>query len=82
MYVHAPEGIRPPELSVRGASVSDKNAVEMGDSGDVPGITGLRAYAETADVVDEVADNHFDDLQGESSGGGCVHRGGLQRRTP
>ena len=80
--VHAPEGIRPLKLSVPGANVSGKDVVDMGDGGYVPGITGLRACAETAGVVDEVANNHFDDLRGESGGGRRVCRRDLRGRTP
>ena len=41
--------------------------MEMGDSGDLPRVTSHSARAETRDVVDQVVDDHFDDLEGRGS---------------
>ena len=42
----------------------------MRDRGDVPGVTRQGAREEAARVVDEVGDNHFDNLERKLSDGG------------
>jgi len=37
--------------------------MEVGNSSDVPGITGHGACAESGRVVDKIGNDHFDDLQ-------------------
>ena len=49
----------------RGPGSSDEGVMEMGNGGDVPGVTGQGACAETARIVDEMGDDHFDDLLGK-----------------
>ena len=44
--------------------------MEMRSSGDAPGVTGQVAGAETGHIIDEVGDDHLDDLQGKSGGWG------------
>ena len=63
---------------VQGIVWNDKGAMEMRNSGDVPGVTGHGACAETACVVDKIGDDDFDDLHGKSGGGGRACRRGLQ----
>ena len=46
----------------------DKGVIEMRNSGDVPGVTGQGACAETVCVVSKISDDHFDDLQGKPGG--------------
>ena len=46
----------------------DKDAMEIGNSGDVPGIAGKGASAETGIVANEMGGNQFNDLTGEPSG--------------
>jgi hypothetical protein len=47
-----------------------ESVMKMGEGGDVPGITGQGACQKTGFVVDEVGDDHLDDLLGKSGGGG------------
>ena len=49
---------------------SDKGVMKVGDSGDVPGVTGQGACDETGLVIDKMSDDHFDDLLGEPGGRG------------
>ena len=46
----------------------------MGNDGDVPGVTGQGACEEAALVIDEVGDDHFKDLLGESGDRGKIWR--------
>jgi hypothetical protein len=79
--VHVPEGIRPPGFPVPVVCVSDKGVVEMGNGGDVPGVTGKRTCAEIALVIDKIGDDHLDDLQGEPGGRGRACRRILRGST-
>ena len=47
-----------------------EGAVEVGDSDDVPGMTGHGACAETAHIVGEISYDHFEDLRGKFGGRG------------
>ena len=49
---------------------SGKSVVKTRDRGDVPGVTRQGACQETARVIDEVGDDHFDDLERKLGGGG------------
>lgn len=57
-------------------------AMEVGDSGDVPGVTRQGARAEVACVLVEMSDEGFNSLQGTPSSGGLVRCEGLNRSTP
>ena len=81
-HVHTPEGIWPLKPSVPGVDVSNKGAVEVEDGGDVPGVTGQRASKETVFVVDEIVDDHFNDLQREPGGRGYGCRKTPRARSP
>jgi len=80
-HVHVPEGIGPPEFLVQRADVNDKGVMERMNGGDVPGITGEGTCAEATCVINEVGDNHFDDLLGKPGGRGRACRGGLWGST-
>ena len=56
-----------------------KSVVKMRDGGDVPGVTRQGACEETARVIDEVGDDHFDDLERKLGGGGRVYSRSLRR---
>jgi hypothetical protein len=60
--------------------------MKMRDGGDVPGVTGQGACPEAARVVDEVCDDHFNDVLGKSRGKrqGCRRsvRGSTGRAYP
>ena len=56
--------------------------MEVGDSGNVPGVTNQGAKAEATRVVGEVGDDHFNDLVGKPGDRGRGHRGGRRRGTP
>ena len=43
---------------------SEKGMVELGNGSDVPGVAGQGTRTEPWDVVDELGNDHFDDLQG------------------
>jgi len=47
-----------------------KSVVKMRDRGDVPGVTRQGACEETARVIDEMGNDHFDDLERKLGGGG------------
>ena len=53
--------------------------MEVGDGGDIPGVTGQGARAEAARVVGEMGYDHSHDLRGMPGGGGGGGRGGLRR---
>ena len=59
----------------------DKGAMEMRDSGGVPGATGQATCAETGSVIDEMENDHFDDLLREAGARGREYRRGLPRCT-
>jgi len=65
--VIALEGIRPLEVLHTRVGFKGQGVVEVGNSGNVPGITGHAARAETGRVVDKVGNDHFDDLQGKQT---------------
>ena len=76
------EGIGPPKFRVP-TSNGVEGVIEVGDGGDVPGVTSQGARVETTCVVGEVGNNLLDDLVGKPGDGGRAHRGGLTRRgTP
>ena len=56
-----------------------KSVVKMRDRGDVPGVTRQGACEETASVIDEMGDDHFDDLERKVSGGGRACSRSLRR---
>ena len=77
------EGIGPCKFLAPSISVGVEDVMEVGDGGDVPGVTSQAARAETTRVVGEVGDNLLDDLVGKPGDGGPAPRGGLTRRgTP
>ena len=80
--VHVLEGIGPPQVSAGEVGVNEKIVMEMRNGGDVPGATGQGTCTETAHVVDEIGDDHVNDLLRKPGGGGHVRRGGLRRKTP
>jgi hypothetical protein len=65
--VHDPERSGPYGFPVlaRDPGSSDEGVMEMGNGGNVPGVTGQGAREETARIVDEMGDDHFDDLLGK-----------------
>ena len=80
--MHVLDGVGPPELSIAGADVDGKGVVEMGNGGNVPGVTGQGACAETAHVIDQVRDDDSDDLEGKPGGRGRGRRRGLRGNAP
>ena len=67
--MHAPEWNRPLEFYVKEVVTHDEGVMEMGNSGDVPGVTGQGACAETVFVVDEMCEDDLDDILGKPPGG-------------
>jgi len=72
-FVNVPEWFGPlgSPISVPGNSVpeigtGDEGVMEMRNGDNVPGVTGQGARKEAALVVDEMGDDHFEDLYGES----------------
>ena len=61
--------------------IDEKVVMEMWNGSDVPGATTQAACAETASVIDEVSDDHFNDLRGKPGGGGRARCRGLRRST-
>jgi len=47
--------------------------MEIRDGGNVPGVTGQGTRQKAAGVVDEMGDNHFDELQWKLGGRGQPH---------
>ena len=80
--VHAPKGIGPLKLSVPVVDVSDEGVVKMRNGGDVPGVTGQGACAETGYVIGKASDDDFDHLQGKSGGRERACRRGLRTYSP
>jgi len=81
--VHMTEWVRPHELLCWPlGGYGGEGAVEMRNNGDVPAGTGQGAREETECVVDEIADNHFKDLRGESGSGKWTHRRSLRVSAP
>ena len=62
--VHVPERSGPLEFSllVQVIRLGNKGAMEMRNGDDVPGIAGQGACKEASRVVDEMNDDHFEDL--------------------
>jgi len=56
---------------------SNKGVMEVGNGGNVPGIAGQGACKETALVIDEMVNDHFNNLLGKFEFGGS--RGNLCR---
>ena len=52
----------------QGGNHSSKGVMEVRNGGDIPGVTGPGACKETALVVDEMGDDHFDNLVGKPGG--------------
>ena len=74
--MHAPNNFGP--LGSVLVVISDgKGMVEMGNSGNVPGVTGHGARAETAYIVDKICDDHFDKLKGKPGGRRWACRSGV-----
>ena len=67
--VHAREGAKHRVSDTR-TSPDSKGVMEMGNGGDVPGVTYQGACVETARVEGKVGDNYLDDLEGKPGGGG------------
>jgi hypothetical protein len=61
---------------------SDKSAMKMRNSGDVPGTRGERARQEAVGVVDEVGNNLIDDLLGKPGGRRGTYGRRFRRGTP
>jgi hypothetical protein len=81
--VHVQDGLGPPEFAlVQGVDANGEGVVKTRNSGDVPGITGQGACAETALVIGKIADDRFDNLQGKSGGRGIVCCRSLRRNAP
>jgi len=57
---------------------NNESAMEIRGGGDVPGVTGQGTRQKAAGVVDEMGDNHFDDLQWKL--GGCGQLCGRNHR--
>ena len=77
--VHALEWNRPSELSAKDAVTNDKGVMEMGNGGDVPGVTGQGACAETVFVV-EMCEDDLDDILGKPGGEGWTSCHRILRR--
>ena len=77
-----PDGIRPAEFLVQGIDFSGKGVMEMRNGGNIPGVTCQGARAETARVIYEIGDDHFDNLKGKLGGRRRVRCGGLWGNTP
>ena len=81
---HVPDPVRPRTFWFVGppAVLSEEGVVKMWDGGGVPGATGHGACQEAAGVVDEIGDDHIDDLLGKFGDGGRVcSSGNLLRGT-
>ena len=66
-----PKGLGPPKIFAPEVAVDEEVMVGVRDGGDIPGVTSQGAHAKTGHVVDEICNDHFNDLQGKSCGGGC-----------
>ena len=55
--------------------------VDMRNGGDVPGITGQGTRKEAVRVIEEMGDDHFDDLLGQPDDGGRLCHRSLWRST-
>ena len=53
-----------------GLCLGDKGVMKVRNGGHVPGAAGHGTYEKTARVVDNVCNNHSDNIQGKSDGGG------------
>jgi len=81
--VHILNGIEPPKFFfVRVVVDRGKGVMEVGNSGDVPGVTGQGACAETACVVSKIGGDHSEDIQGKADGRGIVCCRGLWQNIP
>jgi len=69
-------------LCAPGKCLGSKSVVNVRNSGEVPGVTGQGACEKPVLVVDEVGDDHFDDIHGKSDDRGRACCGGLQISTP
>ena len=58
-------GVSFPGNSVQEIGTGDEGVMEMRNGDDVPGVTGQGACKEAALVVDEMRDDHFEDLHRE-----------------
>ena len=79
--MHAQEWNRPSGFSVKRAVTHDEGVMEMGNGGDVPGVAGQGACAETVFVVDEMCEDDVDDILGKPGGEGWTCRRILWRWT-
>ena len=57
----------------------NEGVMEVGNGGDVPGVAGQGACEETASVIDEMVDDHFNDLLGKFGGRRRTRCGNLWR---
>ena len=88
-FMHVPEWFGPLGFAncVPGICLGDEGVMEMRDSGDVLGVTGQRACEEAALVVDEMDNDHFEDLPRKpgSMGWGCrrsLRRSSARKDSP
>ena len=81
--VHVWEWFRPKKFVGFALEIArrDEGVVKMRDSCDVPRVTGQGTCKETAGVIDQMGNDHFDDLLGKSHGGGLACRGRFWRST-
>jgi hypothetical protein len=61
--------------------VCSKGVMEVGNGGRVPGAAGRGACEETALIIDEMDDYHFNDLLGKPGDRERAYRGNLWRST-
>ena len=82
-FVHVPERFGPLGFAIWEPVVclGDEGPVEMMNGDGVPGVAGQGAYNEAACVVDEMDDDHFEDLHREPGEMGWACRRSLRRST-
>ena len=82
--VYMPEGIGPPKLLVFAQEMdwSDKGMMKMRNGGEVPGVRSKGTCQEGELVVNEMSDDHLEDIRGNSGVPGRARRRSPREDTP
>ena len=71
MWSFLTKGSKPRLCMWRVVGLNDSEGVmDVGSGGNIPGVTGQGACAETAHVIAKVSDDRFDELLGKTRGRG------------
>ena len=81
-HLRVMEGVGPFKVLDMGICPGGKGVSEVGNGGNVPGITGQGACAEVGRIVGKMGGDNFDDPQGKPGGRGRACGRGLWRSTP